>query len=79
MLLGWLPKSAYGIVHELTRHILKRPVVGVAGVCRQPDGKIQDFTGNLALGIQGLGSRLHSCIHHKWRHNSLSPARTCTG
>lgn len=40
MLLGWLPKSAYGIVHELTRHILKRPVVGVAGVCRQPDGKI---------------------------------------
>jgi 8-oxo-dGTP diphosphatase len=40
MLLGWLPKSAYGIVHELTRHILKRPVVGIAAVARTPDGKI---------------------------------------
>ena len=25
---SWLPKAAYGIVHELTRHILRRPVVG---------------------------------------------------
>lgn len=40
MLLGWLPKSAYGIVHELTRHILKRPVVGIAAVARTPEGKI---------------------------------------
>jgi 8-oxo-dGTP diphosphatase len=40
MLLGWLPKSAYGIVHELTRHILKRPVVGIAAVARTPEGRI---------------------------------------
>lgn len=40
MILGWLPKSAYGIVHELTRHILRRPVVGIAAVARTPDGKI---------------------------------------
>lgn len=40
MILGWLPKSAYGIVHEVTRHILRRPVIGVMAVCRQPDGRI---------------------------------------
>ena len=40
MVLGWLPKAAYGIVHELTRHILKRPVVGIAAVARTRDGKI---------------------------------------
>lgn len=40
MLLSWLPKAAYGIVHEATRHILKRPVVGVAAVARTRDGRI---------------------------------------
>lgn len=39
MILRWLPKAAYGIVHELTRHILKRPVVGIAAVARVPDGR----------------------------------------
>ncbi len=40
MFLRWLPKAAYGIVHEATRHILKRPVVGIAAVARIPDGRI---------------------------------------
>lgn len=40
MFLSWLPKSAYGIVHELTRHILKRPVVGVTAVPRTSDGRV---------------------------------------
>ena len=40
MFLSWLPKSAYGIVHELTRHLLKRPVVGISAVCKTPDGRI---------------------------------------
>jgi len=40
MFLRWLPKSMYGIVHELTRHILKRPVIGIAAVARTPDDKI---------------------------------------
>lgn len=40
MILSWLPKSAYGIVHELTRHILRRPVVGIAAVARTKDGRI---------------------------------------
>ena len=39
MLLRWLPKAAYGIVHEATRHLLKRPVVGIAAVARTADGR----------------------------------------
>lgn len=39
MLLRWLPKSLYGIVHEATRHILKRPVVGIAAVARTKEGQ----------------------------------------
>jgi 8-oxo-dGTP diphosphatase len=37
--LNWLPKAAYGIVHEATRHILKRPVVGIVAAARTPDGR----------------------------------------
>lgn len=40
MLLRWLPKAAYGIVHEATRHLLKRPVVGIVAVARTPDGRL---------------------------------------
>lgn len=40
MLLRWLPKAAYGIVHEATRHLLKRPVVGIAAVARVADGRV---------------------------------------
>jgi 8-oxo-dGTP diphosphatase len=39
VLLRWIPKAAYGIVHEATRHLLRRPVVGVAAVGRTPDGR----------------------------------------
>jgi 8-oxo-dGTP diphosphatase len=34
-----LPKAAYEIIHEFTRHILKRPVVAVVAVGRTPDGR----------------------------------------
>jgi 8-oxo-dGTP diphosphatase len=38
--LRWIPKAAYGIVHEVTRHLLRgRPVVGVVVVGRTPDGR----------------------------------------
>lgn len=37
--MGWLPKAAYGLVHEATRHILRRPVVGIAAVARTADGR----------------------------------------
>ncbi len=40
MFLGWVPKSAYGIIHEVTRHILKRPVIGICAVPRMKDGRI---------------------------------------
>ena len=40
MLLSWLPKAAYGIVHEVTRHILKRPVVAIAAVAPTRDDRI---------------------------------------
>ena len=40
MFLSWLPKSAYGIVHEATRHLLRRPVVGIAAVARTRDDRI---------------------------------------
>jgi 8-oxo-dGTP diphosphatase len=40
VLLSWLPKAAYGIVHEATRHLLKRPVIGVAAVAKTRDGRI---------------------------------------
>jgi 8-oxo-dGTP diphosphatase len=40
VILSWLPKSAYGIVHEITRHLLRRPVVGIAAVARTDDGRI---------------------------------------
>ena len=39
MFLRWIPKSAYGIVHEVTRHLLRRPVVGIAAVARTTDGR----------------------------------------
>jgi 8-oxo-dGTP diphosphatase len=39
VILRWLPKAAYGLVHEATRHILKRPVVGVVAVARTDDGR----------------------------------------
>lgn len=40
MLLSWLPKAAYGIVHEATRHLLRRPVIGIAAVARTRDGRL---------------------------------------
>ncbi len=39
MFLNWLPKAAYGIVHEATRHVLRRPVVGIVAAARAPDGR----------------------------------------
>lgn len=39
MILRYLPKAAYGLVHEITRHLLKRPVVGIAAVARTEDGR----------------------------------------
>lgn len=34
-----LPKAALGVLYEISRHLLRRPVVGVAAVCRTHDGR----------------------------------------
>lgn len=39
MILRYVPKAAYGILHEVTRHLLRRPVVGICAVARTGDGR----------------------------------------
>jgi 8-oxo-dGTP diphosphatase len=34
-----LPKAALGILHEVSRHLLRRPVTGVAAAARTADGR----------------------------------------
>ena len=34
-----LPKAALGVLHEFSRHLLRRPVVGVAAAARTRDGR----------------------------------------
>jgi len=34
-----LPKGALGILHEVSRHLLRRPVTGVAAAARTADGR----------------------------------------
>ena len=38
--MAWLPEGAWTILRELTRHLLKRPVVGICAVARDADGNI---------------------------------------
>ncbi len=37
--LSLLPNSAFGILREITRHVLRHPVVGVLGVARDEAGR----------------------------------------
>jgi 8-oxo-dGTP diphosphatase len=34
-----LPRAAFGLIHEVSRHLLRRPVVGIAAVCQTRDGR----------------------------------------
>lgn len=38
--LSRLPKGIVGILHEITRHLLRRPVIGIAAVARSDDGRV---------------------------------------
>lgn len=38
--LSRLPKGAVGVLYEIARHLLKRPVVGIAAVARNDEGQI---------------------------------------
>jgi len=35
-----LPKGALGVLYEVSRHLLRRPVVGICAVPRTEDGRI---------------------------------------
>lgn len=51
--LGWLPGGALGILKEVARHLLRRPVVGICAVARTSDGRVllvrRGDTGSWAL------------------------------
>jgi len=36
----WLPRHALGLVREVARHLLRRPVVGICAVARNAQGQI---------------------------------------
>lgn len=38
--LALLPRRVLGILHEVSRHLLRRPVVGVCAVARTGDGRV---------------------------------------
>lgn len=38
--LSRLPKGVLGVLYEISRHLLRRPVVGIAAVGRTPDGRV---------------------------------------
>ena len=66
--LSWLPKGAFGILREITRHLLKRPVVGICAVARTADGRVllvrRGDTGSWALpgGTLEWGEQLRPAI-----------------
>jgi 8-oxo-dGTP diphosphatase len=66
--LAWLPKGVIGVLHEITRHLLKRPVVGICAVARTADGRLllvrRADTGTWALpgGTLEWGEQLATAI-----------------
>ena len=38
--LAYLPTQAFGLLREITRHVLRRPVVGVCAIARTADGRV---------------------------------------
>jgi 8-oxo-dGTP diphosphatase len=66
--LAWLPAGAIGILREVARHLLKRPVVGIAAVARTGDGRVllvrRGDTGTWALpgGTLEWGELLHEAL-----------------
>ena len=69
--LSLLPRQAYGILHEVARHLLKRPVVGVAVVGLNTAGQIllirRADTGGWALpgGTLEWHETLTSTVHRE--------------
>jgi 8-oxo-dGTP diphosphatase len=66
--LAMIPAGLVGVVHEITRHLLRRPVVGIAAAATVPDGRWllirRADTGTWALpgGTLEWGETLRSCL-----------------
>lgn len=66
-----IPNAAWGLVKEVARHLLRRPVVGIAAVPRTPDGRIvlirRADTGGWALpgGTLEWGETLRASIERE--------------
>lgn len=63
-----IPQAAFGVVKEIARHLLRRPVVGLVALARVPDGRLvlirRADTGTWALpgGTLEWGERLHESL-----------------
>ena len=66
--LSWLPHSAWGLVREVARHLLRRPVVGICAVAQTRDGRVllvrRGDTGTWALpgGTLEWGEQLATAL-----------------
>jgi 8-oxo-dGTP diphosphatase len=71
-----IPMGVWGIVKEVARHILRRPVVGIAAAARTPDGKWllirRTDTGQWALpgGTLEWGETLSTAIVRELREEA---------
>jgi 8-oxo-dGTP diphosphatase len=67
-ILAKLPKGLLGVLHEVGRHLLRRPVVGIAALARTDDGRVllirRGDTGTWALpgGTLEWGEELRPAI-----------------
>ncbi|MBW2523868.1 MAG: NUDIX hydrolase [Deltaproteobacteria bacterium] len=65
---GWLPSHLLGLVREVARHLLRRPVVGICTVARTADGRLllvrRGDTGRWALpgGTLEWGEQLSDAL-----------------
>lgn len=69
--LSLLPRQAYGLLHEIARHLLRRPVVGVGVVAFDTEGRVllirRADTGGWALpgGTLEWHETLTSTVHRE--------------
>lgn len=83
--LALLPKSVVGLGKEIMRHVLRRPVVGLAVVAKQADGRIvlirRGDTGTWALpgGTVEWGETLVSTFHRELEEEAGIESATMEG
>lgn len=71
-----IPRGVWGIVKETTRHLLRRPVVGLVAVARVPDGRLvlirRGDTGGWSLpgGTLEWGETLRQSLERELREEA---------